>query len=162
MFMSNALETMFSPELILMDVEALDYEDLFRKASDYLRQKGYVTESFLDALLKREREYPTGLPTSGIKVALPHTDMEHALRSGILVLNLKKTVIFKEMGNNVRDIPAELVFVIVVNDAAKQVDILKNMVGMFADEQLLSRIKKAHTPQEAASLLQRWQLPANV
>jgi PTS system galactitol-specific IIA component len=150
------LETMFTPELVLIDVEALDYADLFRKASYYLRQKGYVTESFFEALLKREKEYPTGLPTSGVKVALPHTDMVHALRSGILVINLKKAVVFKEMGNNAIDIPVELVFLIVVHDSARQTDVLKNMVGMFADEPLLTRVKKARTPQKTVSLLSAW------
>ena len=154
--MSDMLAAMFAPELVLIDVEASDYVDLFRKASHYLRQKGYVAESFLEALLKREKEYPTGLPTSGVKVALPHTDMEHALRSGILVINLKQEVLFKEMGSDDRDIPVEVFFLIVVHDSAKQTDVLKNMVGMFADEPLLTRIKKARTPQETVSLLSAW------
>lgn len=36
-------------------------------------------EGFLDALLKREEIYPTGLPISG-GVAIPHTDPQYVTR----------------------------------------------------------------------------------
>jgi len=154
--MDEILDKMFAPELVLLNVEASDCEDLLRIASNHLYNHGYVTESYLDALIQRESVYPTGLPTPGVKVALPHTTTEYALRPGILMLNLKEPVAFKEMGNGVLDVMVDIVFVIVVSDAKEQVGVLKKMMGMFADEQALIRIKTAASPQEAFNLLRKW------
>ncbi len=144
---ASTVTNLFDPKLILFDVEAKDSTDLLRKLSARLLEEGYVKESFANAVIEREKIYPTGLPTPGIMVALPHTNPEHVTKPAILVANLKNPVLFKEMGSGINDIATELVFMLAVNDPSSQVDVLKKLMEIFSKEEILIRLK--HTSNEA-------------
>ncbi len=140
---TSVATTIFDPKLILFDVEAEDSTELLRKLSFKLLEEGYVKESFEEAVIEREKVYPTGLPTPGIMVAIPHTNPEHVLKPVILFANLKKPVMFKEMGEGTNDIPAELVFMLAVENPSKQIEILKNLMGIFSKKEVLLSIKES-------------------
>ena len=61
-------------KLIFIDVEAKDREEAIGKMAKELYKKGYVKESYINAILDREKVFPTGLPTEEVGVAIPHTD----------------------------------------------------------------------------------------
>jgi PTS system galactitol-specific IIA component len=147
---SIKISTLFHPQLIIFDIEARDSLDLLRQLSSKLLEKGYVKESFEEAIIEREKRFPTGLPTQGIMVALPHTDPQYVIKPGILIANLKKPVIFKEMGNGVKDIPAELIFMLAVDKPEKQIEVLKKLMNIFTKKEVLLSIKNAKN--EAAML----------
>lgn len=150
----NELPKLFNAKLILFDVIANDSVDLLKKLSRKLVEEGYVKESYEQAIIERERVYPTGLPTQGVMVAIPHTDPEHVLKGGILVANLKNPVNFKEMGNGVNDIPAELVFMLAVDQPENQIKVLKKLIGMFMKKDVLLSIKKANDVGQVISILE--------
>ena len=99
-------------DLVLFDVEAGNCEELLKKLSHVLLEKGYVKDSYPEAILTREAAYPTGLNTKGIAIAMPHAAPVHAVEAAILVARLKNPVIFKEMGGTGNDVPARLVFML--------------------------------------------------
>ena len=151
--MEKNFDEMFSQELILVDYEARDRESLLRELGGYLLRQGYVRESFPEALVARERSYPTGLPTAGVKVALPHVDTAHARRPGILMATLKRPLPFKEMGDGVRELPVEMVFVIVVTDPEEEVRVLQRLMRLFSREEVLARLRAAGSAGEAYHIL---------
>lgn len=153
--MSDSFQYMFSRDLIFLDVEADSWEDLLKKLGNILHDRGYVTDDYVEALLEREKEYPTALPTEGVKVALPHTYAQYSLRPAILVANLKKPVVFKEMGNSGDDIPVELVFSIVVTDPKSQIIVLKKLMDIFSKKKVLKELKKANTIDNTYEILKR-------
>ena len=58
----SAIETdLLKPELVFFDFEATDRIDFFTKLGEKLKEGGYVKDSWLDAILEREKNYPTGL-----------------------------------------------------------------------------------------------------
>ena len=61
------------PALIFPDAEASSYEDVFRQVGGALTGAGYTKSTYVEALVEREREYPTGLDVDGWGVAIPHT-----------------------------------------------------------------------------------------
>ena len=64
----------FSDEVILLDEKAVDNFSAIKLVARNLKEKGIVNDSFEEAILKREKEYPTGLQLSdGVGVAIPHT-----------------------------------------------------------------------------------------
>jgi len=63
--------------LILTDLEVTDKEELLKMMGTNLMEKGLVKESFIKAIIEREKNYATGLPTKSVSVAIPHTDPEH-------------------------------------------------------------------------------------
>ena len=70
---------------------------LLTKMSKVLIDAGFVHESYKDAVIERERVFPTGLPTQGINVAIPHTDSIHVKKEGFLVGVLEQPVTFEMM-----------------------------------------------------------------
>ncbi|HUM49974.1 MAG TPA: PTS sugar transporter subunit IIA, partial [Anaerolineaceae bacterium] len=64
-------------ELIFVGVEAASWQEVLTLLANQLYQSGYVRESYLQAVLDRERQFPTGLRTAEVAVALPHTEKEH-------------------------------------------------------------------------------------
>ncbi len=76
---------------ILLNVEANSKEDVLEQMGQNLVELGRVKESFISAITAREDEYPTGLPTAGVAVAIPHTDVEHVREKTISIATLKKS-----------------------------------------------------------------------
>lgn len=152
---NKEFKELFNEDMIYFDVEADNWKELLEKASDILYEKGYVKRSYKKALLNREKEYPTGLPTEGIQVALPHTYCEHCLKPTIMVMNLRNIVYFKEMGNGINDVPVQLVFVIVLTDSSHEVGTLQKFMEMFTRKGVLIELKNTKTSKEAIDILNR-------
>ena len=59
-------------ELIKVGLDAADEEDALRQMSAEFVALGVAKDSFPEALLERERVYPTGLPAIAFDIAIPH------------------------------------------------------------------------------------------
>lgn len=64
-------------ELIKVDLDAADEEDALRQMSAEFVALGVAKDSFPEALLERERVYPTGLPAIAFDIAIPHCASEN-------------------------------------------------------------------------------------
>lgn len=126
--------SLVNKELIFLDYEASDKEDLITKMSTYAQEKGYVKETFLEAILKRESIFPTGLIGKNLTIAIPHTDAVHVEKPGIFFTRLKDTVKFKEMGLGLDDVDVKLVFMLLIKNPKEQVSMLSNLMGIFDQE----------------------------
>ena len=144
---------MLNEELIYLDLEADNREELLSLLSDKLYEKGYVKESFKKAIIEREKVFPTGLPTLGVKVALPHTDPIHVNKPAILVSTLKNPIKFKEMGNGINDIEVEMVFMLAVKEPAHQVELLQKLINIFSKENVLISLKECRDEKAIYEIL---------
>ena len=124
-------------------------ERLFEK----LHAHQYVKESFLEAVLKREEVYPTGLPLAKTGVAIPHTDSEHVLKPAIAVSILKNPVIFSMMGSPDTKINVDIVLMLAISDPQKQLSMLQHLMNVFQDEQAMEAIKNVKTEEKIVQLL---------
>lgn len=88
---------LLKPELVFVDIDAVDTEDLFRQMQARLDSMGYIKDNWLDAMLERERKYATGLQTPTIGVAIPHAD-NCVNKAYIAVIKPVKPVTFQPMG----------------------------------------------------------------
>jgi|GEM_PF-4533710 Phosphotransferase system mannitol/fructose-specific IIA domain (Ntr-type) len=68
---------LFDKELIFLNLDVSNRNELFKKVYEKLAEKGIVKESYLDALTKREDEFPTGVVTQFLPIALPHANPEN-------------------------------------------------------------------------------------
>lgn len=87
-------------DLAFVNYEAKNREGLLRDLAGILIKKGYVKDSYGDEILTREKLFPTGLATQGVKVAIPHTDAKYVNVPAILIAKLKHPIVFKAMGND--------------------------------------------------------------
>jgi PTS system galactitol-specific IIA component len=145
--------SLINKELVLLDIEANDKVDLLTKLSSILKEKGYVKKSYVNAVVEREKVFPTGLITESGGVAIPHTDAEHVEKSTILFAKLKKPVTFKEMGNNKNDVSAEMVFMLAISDPSKQAPTLSKLMSIFVNKSLLLKLKNSKDSKEIVDIL---------
>lgn len=100
---------------------------------------GYALPSLPDALLDRERMYPTGLPTP-LPCAIPHADARHILAPGIGLLVPRVPLDFGEMGSKDRRVAARLVVLLLVDDPQQHVGLLSTLVRRLQDPELEGRL----------------------
>ena len=91
---------MFIPSLIQLAVDVKNKEEAFLIAAQRLEKMGYVNENYLNGLIAREREFPTGLITKYLNIALPHSECEYVEKPFVFVMQLKNPIYFYQMGDN--------------------------------------------------------------
>lgn len=127
-------------DLVLINYEAKNRNDLLTGLSKILIDKGYVKESYTSGILNREKNFPTGLNTEGVKVAIPHTDAKYVNVPAILIAKLKNPVIFKEMSSGTEDVQVLLVFMLAIKDPNIQLKTLSKIMEIFSDGETLKSI----------------------
>jgi galactitol PTS system EIIA component len=148
----NTLE-LLNPELMLLNLEADNQQVLLDRMARQLLAKGVVKPSFAEAIQVREAEFATGLPGANMGVALPHADAQHVNRSAIAVATLAHPVTFRMMGLHDELIHAEIVFMLALAEGHLHMELLSNLMGILQNEDALTRIKQAETPQKLVSIL---------
>lgn len=144
---------MIDTNLVTLDMEAKTSREVIEKLGKLLLNKNDVKDSYIDAVIAREEELPTGLAIGDFYVAIPHTDSNHVNKSSIAIATLKSPVVFREMVNPAGKINVELVFLLAVKDPKEQVTLLKSLMAVFKNKKLLIQIKNAKDKMEIAELL---------
>lgn len=148
------IEDLLFEDLIELELEAEDFEDAIRQIGEDACRKGYVKEDFANAVIQREKLYPTALPTEVLKVAIPHPiERDTVKKSAIIVTKLKHPVDFILMGSDNDKVPVNIIFTLAVNGGEHQLTILQKLVGMFSEKESMQRIKASSTPKEIITTL---------
>ncbi len=146
---------MLHENLIFLNYKADNQEQLLTDFAKVLQEQGYVKDSYAKAIIEREAEYPTGLNTPGIKLAMPHTYPQHVIKPAILVATLQNPVAFKEMGNSTNTVEAKLIFMLAVTDPKGHLEILSKLMSIFSQEDKLLDIYNSSSPKELISKLDK-------
>ncbi|GAB2024546.1 PTS sugar transporter subunit IIA [Lactovum odontotermitis] len=121
-------------DFMFCDFEAENQEEFFKKITQLLESKGIVKKEFEQALLEREREFPTGLPV-GHGVAIPHTDGTYVLEDKLVFIKLKDSIEFNEMGGEDEDIiSTKIIIMIVVGNGKNHLQILTELIAAIQAE----------------------------
>jgi PTS system galactitol-specific IIA component len=116
--------------------------DVLETLADRAEQNGWVLPSFRDALIERERAYPTGLPTP-VPVAIPHADAIHVVKAGLGVALLTRPVPFGEMGGTGSSVSVQVVVMILVQNPADQILLLTQLIALFQRPRWFDRLEQA-------------------
>ncbi len=128
-------------------------EETLRQISDVLYLRGFVTAEYGSKVIEREKEYPTGLPTTPVYVAIPHSDKVYACRSVIAVVRLGTPVQFRNMGAPEETLPVDIIFLLAVPPESDQVLMIQTLMHVVQDETVLTRLMHADTEQRLADIL---------
>lgn len=139
-------------ELIELGLDVQSKEEAIRALGANLHALDYVTDDYVDQVLRREENFPTGLPTS-IPVALCHTEAEYVKQSAMAVGTLVSPVEFKEMGTLDEFVQAEIIFLLALNDPKQQVPWLSKMATVFKEKDTLLTIKNSQNKEALVSFL---------
>lgn len=130
------------------------FEQVNQKASDL----GWVREDFLERIKKREETFPTGIQLMNFGAAIPHTDAECVLEEFVAVVTLQDPVAFKSMEDNSKQVEAQIVFVLGLNQPHVQLEMLQSLMGLLQNETVLSELLLATTAAELISTIKNNQL----
>lgn len=119
--------------MMLTDAEAADSKAVIEMLCGKAMENKCIEPEFVTAILAREKEYPTGLPTV-VPIAIPHIH-DGCIRSFFSMAVLKEPVKFQCMGDPDEMVETRLIFLFGITDPSYQTAVLKNSV-------LFSRTKK--------------------
>lgn len=137
-----------SEENILVGTEAKSCEDIIKKLGALLYNNGFVRDTFTQAVLDREKMYPTGLQTNTFGFAIPHTDTEHVIKASLAIATLQEPVPFRAMDNPDINIPVTIVMMLAIRDPKKVVPILRSVISIIEDGDALIALSKASSTLE--------------
>jgi PTS system galactitol-specific IIA component len=147
------------PDLVQINLQADDSSAVIRALGGLLLAQEFVHDTFIDAVLEREKIFATGLPTPEIQVAIPHADVEHVKRASIAVGVLAAPVAFGEMGNPDGTVDVRIACCLAVKESDSLVLLLQNLVGIFQDTDFLRQILAQDKAEDVADLFNA-RLPA--
>lgn len=130
----------FSEEIAFFNQSCNNKEDALKKLADEFLLKGLVKDTFFQAVIDREKDYPTGLNINGVGVAIPHTDGIHIIKPQIGFMTLKEPVIFKDMVDDQHEIEISTIFMLGLLKSEEQIQMLQKLVDLFQDEALLKKV----------------------
>jgi PTS system galactitol-specific IIA component len=153
--MSQNRTQWFYEDFVVMGMKAESAIDAISQLGTLLNRRGFVKESFIPAVIEREEELATGLPTAEVGVAIPHTDPEHVLQSAIGVAILENPVEFGEMGNPGSTVWVDVVCLLAIAKAEDVVKVLQSLVRIFQTPRLLKEIVRAGDALRVISILRQ-------
>ena len=142
------MEQAIHRELIAVGIDAKDSEDAIRQVGKLFEENGYVKDTYVDAVVAREKVFATGLELEGISIATPHTDIIHVNRPGVTVAKLAHPVEFEHMGEPGRKVQAEMLFMMAITNPEDQIGTIMRVLGVFQNKEALEAFKAAETEDE--------------
>lgn len=135
------------------ELSCKDRNELLSHLSTILEDNGNVKESFYQALIDREANFPTGLEAKEVNIAIPHADAVHVNKPAIVIAKLKDTIDFNCMIDLNKDIPVKLVFLLAITKPELQVNLLQQLMGLIESEDKINTILNASESEDVINLL---------
>jgi len=148
------MNNFFSKELIEIDLNVDTSKEVIEKLGKLLYEGGYVKDSFLNAVIEREKKYATGIPLEPVGIAIPHTDGIHVKKMAVAVGVLAKPIKFGTMGGDGK-IDVDLVFLMALSDCKSQITLLQRFADFFQQTDEIEKIKKAGDKDTILRILKR-------
>ncbi|CNY93635.1 PTS system transporter subunit IIA [Streptococcus pneumoniae] len=145
------LDYFFDKNLVFC-LEADNQEHLFDQVATLLEEREIVTPTYREALITREKSFPTGLDMEFLgkdlpNVAIPHTDIVHNLAEKVVVVRLEKPITFHNMIAPDKEVEVSLLFFIINNSSSSQTNILAQLMDFFTGNGHLEDLSKISEPE---------------
>lgn len=140
-----------------VNMEAKDSSEIFHTVGKKLEKDHYVKNTYVDAVIKREAENPTGLQIDDKNgIAIPHANAEYVNKSIVSVIILKNPIEFHLMIDPEKIIKTRLVFLLAINDPDNQIIMLKKLMKIFQNKDLLSMLPTKTSSNEVFDTLKKY------
>lgn len=140
---------------ILLDQDASSFEEVIQLIAKEFEKAGIVKPTYAEAVIAREKVFPTGLPADGHTISIPHTDPEHVLRPGIGVVVLKKPIEVSMMGSPDVKLQSRIFFPLAMEHPKKQLALLKQLMKFFQSKEDLDAISNAENRQQVLAVMDK-------
>lgn len=148
------LENNFQPSYFSFNIHGDNFTEVVTNISLKLQNLDLVKETYLDAVLRRETEFPTGLITKQLNIGIPHTDPEHVNKPFVFVVRLLNPIKMKQMGDN-KEIFVSNLFFLGITNPADQVMLLQMIMDFFMDDVFVERFIRCSNEIETYELFSK-------
>ena len=138
-------------DLVIIKLDTSDRRQVIREMAERVLSKGLITREFIDDVIEREQEFPTGLEFE-IPIAIPHIGVG-CNRSFLSLATLKTPVDFESMDGSEKILPVEIVILFGITNQDDQVDLLKKFIFAFQEVENLKKVRAAGEPAEIIAML---------
>ena len=137
---------------ILLDQDVHSFKEVIQLIGAEFEKAEIVKPSYVEAVVAREKVFPTGLAADGHNIAIPHTDPEHVLRPGMGVVVTKEPIEVSMMGSPDIKLQSKIFFPLAMEPPKKQLDLLRQLMNVFKTKEDLDTISSATTPEEVLAV----------
>ena len=143
----------FEQQFIYPNLDAESYAEAIRKMSKNLLKAGFVSPEYPDQVIAREKDFPTGLVLANMNIGIPHTEAEFVSQTVVSVATLNKPVKVHSMIDPDETLQASMMFMIAVSDPKGQVKILRELMRLFQNQDLMQKVMAENSANEIYQLL---------
>ena len=145
----------FNKELIYKKESTLKKNEVLAEMAELLRKNGFVKDTYGEALIKREEEYPTGLETGEINVAIPHVDVKHVNEAAIAVGILKNPIDFNKMEEPENSTAVRIIIMLALDSPQGHIDMLGKIIEMIKNRETLNQLVKEDNKEEIYKIISK-------
>ena len=145
---------MLQPELVFLNVDAKDRKDLYSQVASKLMKLGYVKDTYEEALNKREDEFPTGVVSEHISIALPHANPENINKPFVCVVTTKEPIEMLQMGYNTRE-EAKTFFFLGIQHSDDQLTLLQKFMALIQDKDFVDDFESISDESEMFQYIEK-------
>ncbi|MBF0778232.1 PTS sugar transporter subunit IIA [Streptococcus cuniculi] len=146
---------MLQADLVKLDCNVSNHVDLFQLIGKELKEKGYVTDQYVEALLEREQQFPTGLKTKFVNIAIPHTDPQVIEKPFIFIVKNSTPLDMLQMGDNSEMTCCYFMF-LGIKDPTGQVGLLAKLMEVFSQEAFVQEFVQTTTDLDMYQLVNHY------
>lgn len=137
-------------EILEFKTSSTTQNELFKDVSSKLYDLGFVNDKYINALLKREASYPTGLNlhinqqfiASCVKhIAIPHTESQYCLKTAIIYVKNNQNINFKEMINPNKTLKVQHFFFLLNTNKNDQTNLLNKIMTLATNHQQITSLQ---------------------
>jgi len=145
---------LFDKEIIILQQEnASSKEAVLKELAQCFKAEDLVTEQFIEGVINREQDFPTGLIVNDIGIAIPHTDSDKVKQSQIGFMSLKEPVAFQAMDGSKKLVPVRFVFMLGLKEAHEQLDILRKLMDLIQKQTVLEALLSCTNKEDYLNII---------
>lgn len=145
------LKDLIDEKLVTLNIEATDWEDAVRKASQPLIDNGKVEQGYVDDMIAGVKQFGPYIVLTK-HVAMPHARPESGAKECAIGVATLKTPV--EFGNADND-PVKYLFPLSATDNSKHLEALAALAGLFEDEEFFKFLDNATSAKEVIDYLNK-------
>lgn len=153
-----SVELYLDEKLVVTGLKATTKEEVLETLSHKLFEEGSVKEAYIKAIGEREKEYPTGLPSTPPAIAIPHANYDLVNKTSLAIATLETPVLFNNMEDKKNHIPVQIVIMMAIGEPHGQVEMLQKIVSIIQDEAFRQKMLETTDPLKLIEMIKKFVL----
>lgn len=149
---------MIEKNFLFPKLKADTFDDAVTYMGNKMKNSGYVDDSYVGAVIKREKDTPTGLQIGEYVIAIPHAEQDYVNKPVLSVATFVKPIKIHSMIQPEEELQTNLMILMAVKEPDKQVQILSQLMSVFQNVELLRELELAANRDEMLKILKKTNL----